>query len=311
MEVLYPDFSAIKILVVGDVMLDRYWIGEVNRISPEAPIPIARIQQETDRLGGAANVAMNIRSLGGRVSLLGVVGRDNAGKDLCSTLEKYDIHDCLCVDQYCPTILKLRVLGQQQQMLRIDFESKPDDAVLDVLYRKFLDLVSAYDVIVFSDYAKGALKDVSKMITKARELGKIVLVDPKGVDFERYKGASVLTPNKAELGAVVGEWHDEDDLRRKAQQVVRNLGLQYLLLTRSEEGMSLYQEHDVIHAPAKAKEVADVTGAGDAVIATLALMLSGNYTIELAVDYANRAGSIVVEKLGTTVLAYQELFPTL
>ena len=300
--------DTVRILVVGDVMLDRYWFGEVNRISPEAPVPIVRIEKREERLGGAANVARNAAALGTRTGLLGVVGQDEAGDTVEQILGESSIQSYLNRDTAISTIIKLRVIGRQQQLLRVDFESAPTETVLRDKLSQYNALLGQYDVIVLSDYAKGSLVNVAHMIAAARQAGKLVLVDPKGEDFSRYAGASVLTPNKSELKRIVGSWSSEQELTTKAQQLRQSLGLDALLLTRSEEGMTLYTEQQVMHTPAVAREVFDVSGAGDTVIATLAAMLGAGMPIADAVTTANRAGGIVVGKLGTATVTKEELF---
>lgn len=304
-----PALDAVRLLVVGDVMLDRYWFGEVGRISPEAPVPIVRIEKREERLGGAANVARNAAALGAHTGLLGVVGADEAGGQVEQLLHSGGIHSYLKRDPAISTIIKLRVIGRQQQMLRIDFEDAPSDTILRDKLIQFNALLPDYDVIVLSDYAKGSLVNVAEMIKAARAAGKIVMVDPKGDDFSRYAGASVLTPNKSELRRVVGSWSNEEQLTAKAQQMRRDLSLDALLLTRSEEGMTLYTEHEVLHMPTDAREVFDVSGAGDTVIATMAAMLGAGMDLGDAVRTANRAGGIVVGKLGTATVTRAELFP--
>ncbi len=297
-----------RILVAGDVMLDRYWFGDVNRISPEAPVPVVRIEKRDERLGGAANVARNAAALGAQVGLLGVVGKDEPGDSLERMLIELGIGSHLQRDPSISTIVKLRVLGRQQQLLRIDFEEAPTEVVLRTKLTQFNALIGAHDVIVLSDYAKGGLADVAAMIDTARGAGKTVLVDPKGEDFARYAGATMLTPNKAELKRIVGSWSSEEQLTAKAQNLRTTLKLDALLLTRSEEGMTLYVDGGQTNFPAMAREVFDVSGAGDTVIATMAVMLSRGKTMIDAADIANRAGGIVVGKLGTATVTPEELF---
>ncbi|MBC3931948.1 D-glycero-beta-D-manno-heptose-7-phosphate kinase [Undibacterium curvum] len=298
-----------RILVAGDVMLDRYWFGEVNRISPEAPVPIVRVERREERLGGAANVALNALALGAGAALMGVIGDDEAGNSIEGLLEKHHISSYLSRDAQISTIIKLRVIGRQQQLIRIDFEEKPTDSVLRDKLNRFNALVPGFDVVVFSDYAKGSLVNVPAMLQLAKQQGKIVLVDPKGSDFSKYAGADLLTPNKSELKQIIGDWTSEADLQEKAQNLRRSLNLRALLLTRSEEGMTLFTENTVTHVPAVAREVFDVSGAGDTVIATMAVMLANGMTLEDAVHIANRAGGIVVGKLGTATVTEAELFP--
>ncbi len=300
--------AASRILVVGDIMLDRYWFGEVSRISPEAPVPIVRVERREERLGGAANVARNAAMLGAQVGLLGVVGQDDAADTIARQLAELKIGCFLNRDPAISTIIKLRVIGRQQQLLRIDFEEAPTDIVLRDKLTQYNALLPQYDVIVLSDYAKGSLVNVADMIASAVRLGKRTLVDPKGDDFSRYAGASLLTPNKSEFRRVVGSWRDESELTAKAQQLRQSLRLEALLLTRSEEGMTLYTDAEVLHTPAMTREVYDVSGAGDTVIATMAAMLGAGKTLAEAVLLANKAGGIVVGKLGTATVTSEELF---
>ncbi len=297
-----------RILIVGDVMLDRYWFGDVNRISPEAPVPVVRIERREERLGGAANVARNAAALGAQIGLLGVVGQDEAGDTVERLLAEQKISTHLNRDPAISTIIKLRVIGRQQQLLRIDFEEAPTDGVLRDKLTQFNALLPQFDVIVLSDYAKGSLVNVADMIASATRAGKRVLVDPKGEDFSSYAGATILTPNKAELRHIVGSWKSEADLTARAQKLRSTLKLEALLVTRSEEGMSLYTEQGETHFPAEAREVFDVSGAGDTVIATLATMLGAGMPLIDAVAMANRAGGIVVGKLGTATVTREELF---
>ena len=303
-----PDLAAVRILVVGDVMLDRYWFGDVSRISPEAPVPIVRIEKREERLGGAANVARNAAALGAHCGLLGVVGADEAGAQVAQLLAESRIDSFLQRDAAISTIIKLRVIGRQQQLLRIDFEDAPSDTVLRDKLTQFNALLAGYDVIILSDYNKGSLVNVAQMVAAGRAAGKIVMVDPKGDDFSPYAGATVLTPNKSELRRIVGSWSSEEQLTAKAQGLRAQLGLDALLLTRSEEGMSLYTATEVLHMHADAREVYDVSGAGDTVIATMAAMLGAGCSMADAITAANRAGGIVVGKLGTATVTRAELF---
>ena len=300
--------SSTRLLIAGDIMLDRYWFGEVNRISPEAPVPVVRVRRREERLGGAANVARNAAALGAQTGLLGVVGVDEAGAAVERMLGETGTTSYLNHDEAISTIIKLRVIGRQQQLLRIDFEEAPSDIVLRDKLNRFNTLLPAYDVVVLSDYAKGALVNVADMIAAARRLGKPVLVDPKGDDFSAYAGASLLTPNRAELQHIVGGWKTEEQLTIKAQRLRVELALEALLVTRSEDGMTLYTAEAVRHFPAMAREVFDVSGAGDTVIATLATMLGAGLPLADAVEMANRAGGIVVGKLGTATVTREELF---
>jgi rfaE bifunctional protein kinase chain/domain len=303
-----PDLSRVRVLIVGDVMLDQYWFGDVARISPEAPVPVVRVARREERLGGAANVARNAAALGAHCGLLGVVGADEAGETVGRLLAEASIHSHLQRDRDNSTIIKLRVIGRQQQMVRIDFEDAPSDTVLQSKLTQFRALLPDCNVVIFSDYGKGSLVNVAEMVQDARAAGKIVMVDPKGEDFSPYAGATLVTPNKAELRAVVGSWKTEEQLTAKAQALRAELGLQGLLLTRSEEGMSLYTADEVLHVHANAREVYDVSGAGDTVIATMAVMLGAGAPMAEALATANRAGGIVVGKLGTATVTREELF---
>ena len=303
-----PDTSKARVLVVGDVMLDRYWFGEVSRISPEAPVPVVLIDHEDERLGGAANVAWNCKELNARIRLLSVVGRDEPGERLEKLLKGKGIEASLHRDRGLHTTQKLRVIGRKQQLLRIDFEKPPSSEVLASKLEEFKHALADCDVVILSDYGKGGLAHIAEMIRSARRAGKRVLVDPKGDDYSRYKGASILTPNLAELREVVGSWHDEKDLGRRAQALREKLDLEALLLTRGGDGMTLYRRGGAVGIKAEARDVFDVTGAGDTVIAALAVMLAAGVGLENAVRIANRAGGIVVGKLGTAAASYRELF---
>jgi rfaE bifunctional protein kinase chain/domain len=302
-----PDTQQVRILVVGDVMLDRYWFGDVTRISPEAPVPVVKVEKIEERPGGAANVARNIAALGAQVVLLSVVGADEAGRSLARLLADSAIEASLLEDVQLNTTVKLRVLGRQQQLLRIDFENSPTHEVLDAKLAEFKQRLVACDVVILSDYGKGGLAHIAEMIRLTREHGKPVLVDPKGDDYARYAGASIITPNRAELREVVGRWTSEDDLASRVTHLRHSLGLGALLLTRSEEGMSLFADDGVVHEPALAREVFDVSGAGDTVIATLAVMLGSGSSMADAMRWANRAAGVVVGKLGTATCALAEL----
>ena len=296
-------------LVVGDVMLDRYWFGDVSRISPEAPVPVVLIKDEDQRLGGAANVAWNCRELGARTRLLSVVGRDEPGRALEALLKKNRIDASLHHDRGLHTTQKLRVIGRRQQLLRIDFERPPSREVLASKLAEFKRALPESDVIILSDYGKGGLHHIAEMIRGARRAGTRVLIDPKGDDYARYKGASIITPNLAELREVVGTWKDEKDLKSRATALRDRLGLEALLLTRGEDGMTLFKGAKTFSVKAEKREVLDVTGAGDTVIATLAVMLAAGAGLEAAVRLANRAAGIVVGKLGTAAATHAELFP--
>ena len=297
-----------RILVVGDVMLDRYWFGDVDRISPEAPVPVVQVKRSEERLGGAANVARNAAALKAQASLLGVIGDDEPGSTLEKLLQAGHVRSHLKRDASVATIIKLRVLARQQQLLRVDFEAPPANEVLASVLERYQALLGDCNTVVLSDYGKGGLTHVTRMIEMARRANVPVLVDPKGDDYARYRGATIITPNRAEMRQVVGTWKTEADLTIRAQNLRRDLQLTALLLTRSEEGMTLYTESEVLHVSAHAREVYDVSGAGDTVIATLATMLGAGVPLKEAVQYANRAGGIVVGKLGTAVVTADELF---
>jgi rfaE bifunctional protein kinase chain/domain len=299
--------GAARVLVVGDVMLDRYWYGAVDRISPEAPVPVVRVTREEERGGGAANVALNVAALGAQVTLLTVVGEDEASHKLEKLLAQTGVKTELRRDAGLKTTVKLRIIGRQQQLIRLDFENTPDQEILASQTARFDELLSAHDAVLFSDYGKGGLAHISAMIAKARAMGKPVLIDPKGSDYSRYQGATVITPNRAELQEVVGDWQSEEQLSTKAQSLRKQLGLAGLLLTRSEEGMSLFEDSGVSHVSAQAREVFDVTGAGDTVIATMAVLLGAGMTLQQALPWANRAGGVVVGKFGTATVRFEEL----
>lgn len=299
--------AQVRLLVVGDVMLDRYWFGEVSRISPEAPVPVVKVERIEERLGGAANVARNAAAVGAKTALLSVVGDDDAGRSLSRMLIEGEIDAGLHIDSAIDTTVKLRVIGRQQQLLRIDFETAPSHEILQAKLVEFEKRVAESDVVILSDYGKGGLTHIAEMIRLARAAGKPVLVDPKGDDYTKYAGATVITPNRSELRDVVGRWSSEAELAAKAQKLRAELGLEALLVTRSEEGMTLFSEGETHHQAAQALEVFDVSGAGDTVIATLAVMLAAGAGWDEAIRTANIAASIVVGKLGTAVVTREEL----
>ena len=300
------ELSEVRLLVVGDVMLDRYWFGEVSRISPEAPVPVVKVERSEERLGGAANVARNAAALGAVTALLSVVGDDDAGRTVCRLLEDGQIDAALHVDRDIDTTVKLRVIGRQQQLLRIDFETAPSHEVLQAKLADFESRIVQSDVVILSDYGKGGLTHIAEMIRIARAHDKPVLVDPKGDEWGKYAGATVITPNRSELRAVVGRWSSEEELAAKAQKLRGELRLEALLVTRSEEGMTLFAD-EVHHQPAQAREVFDVSGAGDTVIATLAVMIAAGADWAESIRVANIAAGIVVGKLGTAVVTRREL----
>jgi rfaE bifunctional protein kinase chain/domain len=296
-----------RVLVVGDVMLDRYWFGDVDRISPEAPVPVVKITRREERPGGAANVARNAAALGAPVTLLSVTGADEAGATLERLLAAEKVRTSFHRDPALPTTVKLRVLARQQQLLRIDFETAPSHEVLATNLADYDRLLPECDVVILSDYGKGGLTHITTMIERARAAGKRVLVDPKGEDWARYRGATIVTPNRSEFRQVAGRWRDESELTEKAQALRGELDLEALLVTRSEEGMSLYTASGAEHIPAQAREVFDVSGAGDTVIATLGVLMGAGAGLGAAVRVANAAASVVVGKLGTAVVTPDEL----
>ncbi len=297
-----------RVLVVGDAMLDRYWFGDVERISPEAPVPVVHVRSTEERLGGAANVARNIVSLGAQAQLLTVVGEDDAGRSIGRLLAASEIRGHLHTDPRLATTVKVRVIGRRQQIVRVDFETAPEAEVLAAHLEEYRRLLPECDVVLLSDYGKGGLAHIARMIELARAAGRPVLVDPKGGEYSRYAGATLVTPNRAELREVIGGWRDEADLEQRTQKLRTGLDLRAILLTRSEEGMTLFSDGQTWSVPAQAREVFDVSGAGDTVIAVLAVMLAAGRPLQDAVAAANRAGGIVVGKLGTATVSYEELF---
>ena len=308
MTISKEKLSAARVLVVGDVMLDRYWYGAVDRISPEAPVPVVRITREEERNGGAANVAYNVVTLGAQSSLLTVVGDDEASHKLEALVANTGIRTHFGRDAALKTTVKLRVIGRQQQLLRLDFENTPKTEVLASQTAEFAKLLPEHDAILFSDYGKGGLAHISDMIERARAAGKPILIDPKGSDYSRYKNASVITPNRAELQQVIGAWSEESELQTKCHNLREQLHLDAVLLTRSEEGMTLFDANGQLHVSAQAREVFDVTGAGDTVIATMAALVAAGMSLRDALPLANRAGGLVVGKFGTATVSYEELF---
>lgn len=303
-----PQFNNAKVLVLGDVMLDRYWFGSTNRISPEAPVPVVKVQENEDRAGGAANVAMNIASLNVPVTLHGLVGNDDAGRALDKLLSEHRIQNqCVAVDSH-PTITKLRILSRHQQLLRLDFEEGFHNLDCQALLAKLAAEITAYGALILSDYGKGTLDTVQQMIQIARQANVPVLIDPKGTDFERYRGATLLTPNMSEFEAVAGHCRDEDEIVTKGLKMIAYFDLSALLITRSEKGMTLLRPNqEPFHLPTQAKEVYDVTGAGDTVISVLATAIADGRPLEEACYLANAAAGIVVGKLGTSTVSPSEL----
>ncbi|PJI46501.1 MAG: bifunctional heptose 7-phosphate kinase/heptose 1-phosphate adenyltransferase [Pseudomonas sp.] len=307
MKLTMPRFDQAPVLVVGDVMLDRYWHGATSRISPEAPVPVVRVEQHEDRPGGAANVALNLAALGAPAFLVGVTGVDEAADSLSDSLQAVGVTTRFQRIAGQPTIVKLRVMSRHQQLLRVDFEEafRTDAVALSTDVEALLDQVR---VLVLSDYGKGALKNHQQLIQAARQRDIPVLADPKGKDFAIYRGASLITPNLSEFEAIVGRCTDEADLVAKGQQLMTELELGALLVTRGEHGMTLLRPgHSALHLPARAREVFDVTGAGDTVISTLAGAIAAGEDLPQAVALANLAAGIVVGKLGTAAISAPEL----
>jgi D-glycero-beta-D-manno-heptose-7-phosphate kinase len=299
--------AGVSVLVVGDVMLDRYWFGDVHRISPEAPVPIVHVKREEYRPGGAANVALNVAALGARAGLMSVVGADEPARLLGGLLADAGIRAMLHEEPGLSTTVKLRVSGRSQQLLRIDFERPPAPRSVSAMTGDFAAAVPGYDAVVMSDYGKGGLSEVAAKIAHARRAGIPVFVDPKGTDYTPYRGATAITPNRGELAQVVGAWRDEADLAARAQRLREELELEVLLLTRSEEGMSLFDAAGELRVRAEAREVFDVTGAGDTSIAVLATLAAAGLPLREAVPLANRAGSLVVGRFGTAAVTGEEL----
>ena len=312
MKLSKQQFSDIRTLVVGDVMLDRYWFGSVDRISPEAPVPVLAVKSEESRAGGAANVAHNLLALGAQSNLLSVVGNDDAGRQIESIINGYGAKTTLKIDESIKTIVKLRMVAQNQQLLRVDFEQKPSEEVLAQCLHDYKSAVKECDVVVLSDYGKGGLTHVTDMIELAKVANKPVIIDPKGTDYSRYKGATLITPNMKEFEAVAGRCDSEADFINKAHRLRNELELEYLLVTRSEKGMSLFgRDGSQIDSPATALEVYDVSGAGDTVISLMALATVAGYTNKDKLTLANTVAGIVVGKLGTAVATIDEVISKL
>jgi D-beta-D-heptose 7-phosphate kinase/D-beta-D-heptose 1-phosphate adenosyltransferase len=308
MKLSFPRYADAQVLVVGDLMLDRYWYGGTSRISPEAPVPVVKVNNSEDRVGGAGNVAINIASLGAGASLVALVGADEAADALAARLESAGIHCEFCISKQSPTITKLRVISRSQQLLRLDFEDHFAPADTLDLPAKVESLVPAVGALILSDYAKGALANPGPLIRLAREAGIPVLVDPKGHEFAKYAGATLLTPNFHEFETVVGECHSEQEIIERGLELIAVLNLEALLVTRGEQGMTLIRPGQTeLHLPARAREVFDVTGAGDTVISVLGASLAAGQSLEDSVALANIAAGIVVGKLGTATVSGPEL----
>jgi D-beta-D-heptose 7-phosphate kinase/D-beta-D-heptose 1-phosphate adenosyltransferase len=308
MQISIPDFEQVKILVVGDLMLDRYWHGPTSRISPEAPVPVVKIEESEERAGGAGNVALNIAALNGTPSLVGLTGQDEPAATLKNRLSHQGV-ECHFVElEDCTTITKLRILSRHQQLIRLDFEDGFHSDTGEHLLDTFKAQLADHDVVIFSDYQKGTLRDITTLIAIAREQGKQVIIDPKGSDFSRYSGATLLTPNLSEFETIVGHCENDEQLVEKAEQLRQVLKLDALLITRSEKGMTLIQaDQEAVHLPTRAREVYVVTGAGDTVIATLATAIAAGMSLVNATKLANLAASVVVGKVGTATVTVHEL----
>lgn len=303
-----PSFENAKVLVVGDLMLDRYWRGATSRISPEAPVPVVHVNQNEERAGGACNVAMNIATLGAQCTVMGLCGDDTAARTLEELLERVGVKSLFIRMPENTTVTKLRVMSRSQQLMRLDFEDGFIGQDLSILEKEFEAQIQSHNIVVCSDYGKGCLRNVKRLIEICNERNIPVLVDPKGSDFEKYTGASLITPNLSEFEAVVGHCTSEDDLVSKANTLSASFNIEALLVTRSEHGMSLMQrDYDPVHIPTQAREVFDVTGAGDTVISTLAAALGADVTMERAMVLANLAAGVVVGKSGTASVSLKEL----
>ncbi|GLO61899.1 bifunctional protein HldE [Vibrio sp. MACH09] len=308
MKPILPDYSQSGVLIIGDVMLDRYWYGPTGRISPEAPVPVVKVEDNEERPGGAANVAMNIAALSGKATVIGLVGEDEPAQVLTNTLSSLKVNCQFVPLAEFPTITKLRVMSRGQQMIRLDFEDKFTGVDPELMLAQMETALPNVQSVVLSDYAKGALEHVQALIQKARAAGLPVFIDPKGADFERYRGATLLTPNMAEFELVVGKVEDEQQLVEKGLDLIERYDFEALLVTRSEHGMTLLRKgEEPFHLPTLAKEVFDVTGAGDTVISVLAASVAAGKPLDEACALANAAAGVVVGKLGTSTLSTIEL----
>ena len=303
-----PDLSQVHVLVMGDVMLDQYWFGAVERISPEAPVPIVAVDRGDKRGGGAANVALNVVGLGAKCTLLSVTGDDAHAVELEQMLAAHGIDVIFVKDKQYDTTVKQRVISRNQQLIRLDFERKPGDEILLHCQDRYTDLISTANSVIFSDYGKGCLKNVTELIQQARMNHTPVSVDPKGRNYSRYRHASLITPNLAEFELVVGDLDDEQMMNQKAKHLVSEIAIDNLLVTLSEKGMKLYSSDDsMIYSPARAREVYDVSGAGDTVIACLGTLMATELDMDNILEIANAAAGIVVAKLGTAVANVDEI----
>ena len=305
---LLNNFGRAKVLVVGDAMLDRYWYGGVERISPEAPVPVVAVTKLEERPGGAANVAHNVAALGAKCALLSISGDDSAADALERLVREAGVECCLQRDKLINTTVKLRVISRNQQLIRIDFETQVSKDIRTKLVETYMTLLPKFNAVIVSDYAKGGLGQIQEMISAARNAGIAVVVDPKGDDYSHYRGADLITPNRKEFEQVAGRFHDNEDLKKRAMAMINDLDLGGVLITRSEEGMSLFlRSGQVSHIPAHAREVYDVTGAGDTVIATIGAAYAVKGKLKDAMQLANIAAGIVVGKLGAVAIGREEI----
>ena len=308
MKLEMPQFQHARLLVIGDVMLDRYWHGEASRVSPEAPVPVVKVGNREDRPGGAGNVALNMAALGSAVRLVGIVGNDETGLELLSRLNAAGVYCDFLQSADKPTITKLRVIGQHQQLIRLDFEQEFEAADIIGLQGKVKSLIGDSQVMVLSDYGKGALQETANLIELGRSKDIPIIVDPKGTNFEKYRGATLLTPNLSEFEAVAGYSNNEEEFVNKGLRLVKDLNLEAILITRGEHGMTLIRpDSPELHLPARAQEVFDVTGAGDTVISVLAAAVAAGNGLADSTALANLAAGLVVGKLGTAAISGPEL----
>ena len=302
------DFSAVRVLVIGDVMLDRYWLGSVDRVSPEAPVPVVKIGETDLRVGGAGNVAANVCGLGAKCHLVSVIGDDGPGNSINDILEQHGVNRHLHIDPQSRTTEKLRIIAKNQQLLRVDFEDTPRREVVDRCLSDYEELVGDVDVIIMSDYGKGSIQSIGSMIKLAKTMMIPVVVDPKGVDFSRYKGATIITPNEFEFLSAVGPWSSDQDMERKANALIHDIEIDGLLITRGEVGMTMFSKNNPsIHQEAKSVEVYDVSGAGDTVVSSVALGIAAGFDWTQILNFSNSAAGVVVKKLGTSITTLNEV----
>lgn len=312
MSLSIPAFERARVLVIGDCMLDRYWSGGTSRISPEAPVPVVHVQSSEERPGGAANVALNIATLGAKATLMGYIGQDETGQSLERLLQAKGVNTHFITLPQAPTITKLRVLSRNQQLLRLDFEQGFNGQDHSQLLDNFGAVLAEHDVVIISDYRKGTLERARELIQMAKAAGKPVVVDPKSTEFMDYQGATVITPNLSEFSAAVGSWQTEEELIQKGRALMQRCDLDNLLITRSEHGMTLLSGHQPpVNLPTRAREVFDVTGAGDTVVAVLAAAMATGLALEQSMALANLAAGIVVAKVGTATVTVAELHKAL